>query len=281
LSQTRLHSGKCIFSQALVIFALLSPFLEAFGQSGDGGQQNLDLNAIVSRMEQARTANLASFKPYSAVREYNLYGSSEADRKSHVVARVDFVPPTQKDFTIEKTEGSDRGAMIVRRLLENESNAARDAKCPGAFIPANYDFQLVGRDTLDGHPVWVLRLKPRHQETDLIDGMAYVDQSTFLLRRVEGDLAKNPSWWIKKVHTVLEFGNQHGMWLQTTSRSTAQIRMIGPHTLTATTVSLETAAESAKSTVTAAPQNNAAPAHVRRRRSSNPSVALGSSVIGR
>ncbi len=189
---------------------------------------------------------MASTKAYSMVRDYRLYGSSEANPVSHVVARVNFVPPNRKDFAIESTEGAERGASIIRQLLETEARAAQDPKAPGAIISANYDFEYLGNGILDGHPVYELLLKPKHQERALIDGMVYVDQNTYLVRRIEGDLSKSPSWWVKKVHTVVDFSDQDGMWMQTSTRAVAEIRIIGTHTLTGQAVSVSTTDESAK-----------------------------------
>jgi hypothetical protein len=96
-------------------------------------------------------------------------------------------------------------------------------------------------DVVDGHPCWVLHLKPKREEKSLIAGSAWVDQVTYLVRRVEGDMAKSPSWWVKRVHVTALFGDVNGIWLQTDTEATAEVRLIGRHVLVGHLLKLETA----------------------------------------
>ena len=45
-------------------------------------------------------------------------------------------------------------------------------------------------------------------------GQAWVDKNTFRVRRVEGDMAKTPSWMLKKVHVRLDFADISGTWIK-------------------------------------------------------------------
>jgi len=78
----------------------------------------------------------------------------------------------------------------------------------------------------------VLALKPKRNEKELISGQAWVDQHSFLVRHIEGELAKSPSWWIKKVRVKLAFDDRGGTWMQTDMEAVADVRIVGPHTLT-------------------------------------------------
>src|SRR5437899_12663605 len=62
-------------------------------------------------------------------------------------------------------------------------------------------------------------------------GNIWVDASTYLLRRTEGEPAKTPSWWVRDIHIALLYGDAGGMWLQTSSEATANIRIFGRHTI--------------------------------------------------
>jgi hypothetical protein len=64
-------------------------------------------------------------------------------------------------------------------------------------------------------------------------GVIWVDAQTYLLHRVEGQPAKDPSWWVRDIHVVLDFQDVRGMWLQNALSSTANVRLLGRHTLTA------------------------------------------------
>jgi hypothetical protein len=199
------------------------------------------LAAIVPRMEQAMENNRLHVRPYVMTREYRLYGSSDQP-KSEVIAEVSYEPPNEKTYRIEKAEGIDRGKMIVEHILSSEAEATgKDS--PAAFDHRNYDFSFGGEDVIDGSPCWVLRLIPKREETNLISGRAWVDKRTFLIRRVEGDMAKNPSWWVKRVDVTISFGNVSGMWLQTGTRAVADVRVVGRHVLVGEAVKVRTSEE--------------------------------------
>jgi hypothetical protein len=66
----------------------------------------------------------------------------------------------------------------------------------------------------------------------LIVGEAWVDKSSYLVRQIDGDLIKTPSWWLKKVHVKIMFDFVGGTWLQTSAEAMADVRIFGNHKLT-------------------------------------------------
>jgi hypothetical protein len=116
--------------------------------------------------------------------------------------------------------------------------------------PANYDFAFAGESDCSGSRCFVLTIMPKRKCKDLINGKAFVDQRSFLIRRIEGDLAKSPSWWIKKASVVVEYGEVEGMWLQTRSVADARLRMVGDYTM----ISHDTDLRAASSVASARPQ---------------------------
>src|SRR5689334_16039003 len=198
------------------------------------------LQAIVARMEQAATANREAYRPYIVTREYRTYGSNPEKPSSEVTAEVNFVPPTTKEFRITQSRGSSRGEGVVRHLLEDESKAAASGRAPGAVTRENYEFDYAGEQMLDGHACHVLRLHPKRHEQNLIDGRAWIDKDTYLVRRIQGQMAKMPSWWLRSVEVTLTFGDASGMWLQTGTKAVADVRVFGQHVLTGRAVSVKT-----------------------------------------
>src|SRR5205085_11952439 len=97
--------------------------------------------------------------------------------------------------------------------------------------PANYSFALVGTQVIDGRLCFVLDITPQRESKDLLKGRAWVDAQSFLVRRVQGEPIKNPSWWVKNVRLVLTYGEHDGMWMQTGSEADAHIRMAGDYRL--------------------------------------------------
>jgi hypothetical protein len=62
-----------------------------------------------------------------------------------------------------------------------------------------------------------------------LDGRIWVDAETYRVRRVAGRVSKNPSFWVKEINLVLNFGEVRGMWLKTDSQAVAQIRWAGEY----------------------------------------------------
>ena len=88
------------------------------------------VEAIVARMAQARAENRARFRPYIVTRDYQLFGKERDKTKSQVIADVAFVPPDSKKYTIQQTNGSGLGGMIVRRMLASEAEVTKDYARP-------------------------------------------------------------------------------------------------------------------------------------------------------
>ena len=73
---------------------------------------------------------------------------------------------------------------------------------------------------------------PRRKNKILLRGQIWVDSTTYLLHRTEGEPGKAPSWWLRDARIVLVYGDVGGMWLrQTGSESTANVRFLGPYTM--------------------------------------------------
>jgi hypothetical protein len=234
-----------------------------------------DLNNVVERMEQAQLHNRSRYRPYTMTREYRLYGGDQAKPSSEVLASVSFVPPSTKRFTIDKVAGSDRGEKVVRRILDKETEMS-EQDAPGAITRQNYEFSYIGHITIDGHSCHVLRLNPKREEKDLVDGKAYVDAHTYLVRRVEGYMAKTPSWWLKKIYLTLDFSDVRGMWLQTATHAEADVRMLGRHTLTSEAVNIRTGDEVAQDTGVPTPATQRTP---RKPRHGSASTLIGAGIL--
>ena len=197
---------------------------------GNSYAETVPLKRIVDGLEQTQ-AGVRSPVPYQIVREYRLSGSKDSRSDSEVVAEVDFKPPNTKDYTIEKSSGSGRGLQVVRRLLDHEVAAAINQGRTG-LTRENYDFSYRGQTTLDGQLCYILELTPKRKEADLIKGQVWVDDHSFVVHRIEGELAKSPSWWLSRVGVKLTFSEMGGAWLQTGMEATADVRIAGRHTLT-------------------------------------------------
>jgi hypothetical protein len=211
------------------------PLLVMLNFAGFGPAMSYAQNAIPTvdlilvRMAEARAENRAHLRPYSVTRQYRLVGA-EKQTRSEVIADVSFVPPAFKQFMIQKSSGIGLGERIVRQMLEHETDIVKNNNATD-MTPFNYDFRFLREEELSGHPCFVLEILPRRSDKTLLHGQIWVDSRTFLLRRTEGEPGKAPSWWLRNARIALMYGDVEGMWLQTASESTADVRFLGRHTM--------------------------------------------------
>lgn len=186
--------------------------------------QTPDLSTIVSRMEQAHRQNAVKTKSFSIKRDYRLL-DKENEPKAHLVATISFVPPDQKQYQIESSHGG-MGEKILRDILDRETETPKDPERK-EISEDNYDFQLLGTQAMDGRLCYLLALTPKRHDKELIRGQAWVDAENFNIRRIEGEPAKSPSWWIHDVQILMTFAEVDGVWLRTFMKAAASVRFKG------------------------------------------------------
>ena len=192
----------------------------------------MSLDAIIQAVQKAQAAT-RPHASYQVIREYHLFSVKDSKTDSQVVAEINFRPPAFRDYTIQRSSGSNRGPQIVRRILDREVKAtSQDSRASSAISSDNYNFSYLGEATLEGQPCYVLALKPKRTDDNLISGQAWVDKHSFLIRQVQGEVEKTPSWWLKTVRIKLVFADLDGIWVQKSMEATADVRVVGAHTLT-------------------------------------------------
>jgi hypothetical protein len=185
---------------------------------------------IIAHMAQARAENRARLRPYIVTRNYKLFGKDESKAKSEVIADVAFVPPDSKKYTIEETNGSGLGQILVRRMLASEAEVTKDHVSTDISAD-NYNFRFIREADVSGQRCYVMELLPKRKERHLLHGDIWIDANTYLLRRFEGELAKPPSWWVRDVSLTFVYGAVGGMWLQTGTEAAADVRILGRTTM--------------------------------------------------
>ncbi len=206
-----------------------------------------DLATILKRMDQAQAENHARLRAYTVKRDYEMFAQNSSRPGAEVIADVEFLPPTTKTYRIVESKGSSTGERVVRHILDNEAHLAKDHE-DTSMSAANYDFQFSRVEYLDGHKCYVLDTFPKRKSKDLIQGQIWVDADNFLIRQIAGKPAKSPSWWVKEMQLKLNFDSVEGMWLQTASQGTADVRIFGPHTVRERALQYTTASSLAQKT---------------------------------
>jgi len=176
------------------------------------------------------------FRPAPPLRSYVAIRRLESTNERHsreawLVARTELRPDGSFVYQVLEEGGSE----VIRRrvlhpVLEKESEAHRSGKVRGGGLThENYEFAPA---RVSGDVVQVA-LTPRRKEDMLVKGTITTSPEGELLR-VEGELVKRPSFWTRSVHLVRTYGRVDGVHVPLRIDTRAQVRLVGPSTLSMT-----------------------------------------------
>ena len=125
--------------------------------------------------------------------------------------------------------GSERTRkQVLQEMMRVEAEAAqRGSEDAAALTPANYSFHPL-RATHPGQ--FEIALEPRRKDPRLIVGTLTVSSNGAPIR-LEGRLAKSPSFWVKSVTVVKRYESIGGVSLPTTLESIADVKLVGQSSL--------------------------------------------------
>ena len=73
-------------------------------------------------------------------------------------------------------------------------------------------------------------IRPRRNDTLLIDGSILLTEEQSDLVRIEGRLVKRPSFWTRRVHVVRQYARVGGVRVPVSMESTADVLIVGRST---------------------------------------------------
>ncbi len=183
-------------------------------------------------MEHHDQIQREGLKHYKAVRQYKVEYRGLANIEAKMEVEVDFDSASGKSFRIISQSGSKIfGEKVLKRAMDSEKEAWQDGGAT-AMTRANYRFQLLGTDSLDGRPAYILNVEPLTESKFLYRGKIWVDATDFAVAKVEASPAKNPSFLISR--TVIRYTCEKtgDFWLPERSVSESKIRIGGTAVLT-------------------------------------------------
>jgi outer membrane lipoprotein-sorting protein len=189
---------------------------------------------IVEQLVQKNEQRAQALEGYQAIRVYRLEQNGLSTRSAELVVSLTYRRPGEKTFHVLSESGSEfLHGRVLQRLLQAEVEAMREEiRGQTAISPANYNFHLVGYEPIAGKNSYVLELKPRTKHKLLFRGRIWVDAQDFAVTRMEGEPAKNPSWWTKRNVIVLTYEKVGEFWLPARNETKTQLRIFGRSLLT-------------------------------------------------
>ena len=170
----------------------------------------------------------ATFHGYTAYRHYVL-DNQRFHKRAEMVVRITCLQNGSKQFdTISATGWGGARKHVFSKLLQAEAEASQPGfRERSRITPENYTFEMEGAETLDGRPVYVMTIAPKTPNKYLMRGRIWVDAEEYAIVRIEGQPAKNPSFWIKSVQFVHSYEKSGSFWLPVSDRSESEARIFG------------------------------------------------------
>jgi hypothetical protein len=188
---------------------------------------------VVNNMVRRNLERARALGAYQGTRTYRVeYRGFPSSRSAEMVVDVNYKAPGTKEFTVRSESGSklliDR---VFKRMLQSEKEALTEENQRGvALNNDNYRFLLLGHERTPGGGVYILSVEPRTQNKLLYRGRIWIDAEDFAVVRIEGQPAKNPSFWIKDTKIEQVYTKVGDFWLPRSNRSSTTIRL-GGHAL--------------------------------------------------
>lgn len=209
----------------------LSSFLFVFAMAivaHDSSQQLPTAEDVVAKMMERDDERQAAFHGYTATRRYVLENPRH-HKRAEMIVRVTCLEDGLKQFeTVSATGWGGARKHVFPRLLEGESEASRPGLRERSRItPENYSFEMAGTDNVNERRAYVLVITPKTQDKYLMQGRIWVDVADYAIVRIEGEPAKNQSFWIKSVHFVHTYEKSGSFWLPVSNRSVTDVRIFG------------------------------------------------------
>jgi hypothetical protein len=195
---------------------------------------SLTTDQVVERMVERNEQRAQALESYRGTRIYNLEYHGLASKSATLVVTMTYRRPDEKKFCILSESGSELlQGRILKRLLDAEVEAMREEqRRQTAMGPKNYEFRLVAYERTVDQGFYVLEVTPRIKNAFLFRGRIWVDGQDFAVARMEGEPAKNPSWWTKRSAIQVTYEKIGEFWLPARNETNTQVRIVGSSLLT-------------------------------------------------
>jgi hypothetical protein len=152
--------------------------------------------------------------------------AENGSRKGWIEAITEYSPEMGFRYAITAEGGSGYiRSRVLRAVLDGERDViAQGETASSSLSPSNYTFQANGIDT---NGLANVLLTPRRKEHVLVSGMMVLNPADGGLVRLQGRLAKSPSFWVKDVDIVRTYQRIDGTVVPVALESKAQLRFLG------------------------------------------------------
>lgn len=127
------------------------------------------------------------------------------------------------EIVAEGGSESVRNKVLKTVLRREQELIAKGEDSRGALTSSNYEFE----DAASENGMRYILLKPKRKDALLVDGRMVLSQDGSDLLRVEGRLAKNPSFWTSLVNVIRHYARLDGVRVPVAVESIAKVKLVG------------------------------------------------------
>jgi hypothetical protein len=213
--------------------ALLCAAGSACAGAGAATPTGLSSVEVVEQMHNHAATQIQDLKHFTALRHYVVeYKGYSADIVGRMDVEASYAAGQGMSFRIVSQSGSKLLCdKVLKRAVDSEAEASRNKRLT-ELTPANYEFQMVGSETINDRPAYILKVEPLSDGKFLYRGKIWVDAVDFQVVKMETEPAKNPSFFISRTLIHYTSALAHGFWLPQKIRSETKVRIGGTAVLT-------------------------------------------------
>lgn len=184
---------------------------------------------VVAKMVQRDQERRSALQGYTSIRRYALENAKH-HKQAYMIVETTQCKDGSKKFKVVTSSGwSGARRHIFPKLLEAETEASQPGSPEDSRVtPQNYSFSMLGTEEVEGRKAYVISVTPKREKKYLIRGTVWVDAEDFAIVRMDGEPAKNPSFWIKSVRFAHLYEKHGGFWLAVSDNSVTDARIFGP-----------------------------------------------------
>jgi len=204
--------------------------LNSGGTSYSAQNSPLPVDQVARKLEEKNAQRAMALNQFSGTRVYRMqYHGFPSDRDAEMVVNVTYRAPNTKEFHVVSQTGSKFVIdHVFKKLLEGEQEAAnQENRERTALNRENYNFTSAGYEITPDGAQYVINLLPKTKNKFLYRGKIWVDAKDFAVVRIEGEPARNPSFWIKKTEVQHRYVKVNDFWLPAENHTESVIRLGG------------------------------------------------------
>ena len=219
------QSATLLLVQLALLVSLVPP-----APAREGPTPVLSTEQIVEKLIAANARRAQALQAYRGKRSYTLeYHGFPGGRSADMSVEAAYTAPDKKEFNIVSRNGSKLLlTRVLQKLVDSEKEAMQEENRRATELsPRNYEFNFLQMDRTPQGNAYVLEVKPRVNYKFLYRGKIWVDTQDFAVEHLEGEPAKNPSFWISRTRIEQRYGKFGDFWLPIHNQSVTKVRLGG------------------------------------------------------